>query len=306
MPYKKVQIIINPAAGGDEPILNTLNDVFREHEIDWQVSITHQAGDGTRFAKQAAEAGADLVMAYGGDGTQLEVVAGLLGTDTPMASLPGGTANALIDDLGIPTTLREAAELVVAPDAFLRPIDVGQIGERYFLLRVGTGMVAKFSTAVNREMKDRYGLLAYFIGGLQAIRNPERKRYTLTLDGVKEEIEGIACLVTNASATGGASGVRIAKSVLLDDGLLDVYIVRGEGSWWLDVARSVMQAREDSMQDMLHWQVREVTIEMNSPEGLYADGEEEPFAEAPATIRVLHHAIRILVPAESNNNGADA
>jgi diacylglycerol kinase family enzyme len=72
-PYKRIHVIINPAACGNEPILNVLNDVFRQHQVEWDVSITHRASDAVRQAQEAIEGGADLVAGYGGDGTQMVV-----------------------------------------------------------------------------------------------------------------------------------------------------------------------------------------------------------------------------------------
>ena len=51
VPYKRVHVIINPAAGGDNPILNILNDVFRQYEVEWDATITHRAGDATRRSR---------------------------------------------------------------------------------------------------------------------------------------------------------------------------------------------------------------------------------------------------------------
>ena len=77
LPYKKIHVVINPASGQNQPILNVLNDVFHKAGVEWDVSITHKGGDATRQAKAAAESGVDLVAAYGGDGTQMEVANGL-------------------------------------------------------------------------------------------------------------------------------------------------------------------------------------------------------------------------------------
>ena len=52
--YKNIHVVINPAAGRDEPILNVLNDVFQPVGVEWDVSITHKFGDATRLAKEAA------------------------------------------------------------------------------------------------------------------------------------------------------------------------------------------------------------------------------------------------------------
>ena len=87
-PYNHIHIIINPAAGKDEAILNTLNRVFKKYDQEWSISITYQSGDATRFAKEAINKGADLVAGYGGDGTQMEVANGLIGSDVPLAIFP--------------------------------------------------------------------------------------------------------------------------------------------------------------------------------------------------------------------------
>ena len=56
---KRIHVVINPASGQDEPILNTLNDMFNKHDIDWSASITKKYGDATEFARKAAESGGD-------------------------------------------------------------------------------------------------------------------------------------------------------------------------------------------------------------------------------------------------------
>ena len=77
-PHRRVQVIINPASGRDEPILNTLNDTFRQHEVDWNVSVTHRYGDAAAQARKAMQDGVDLVAGYGGDGTQHEIANALV------------------------------------------------------------------------------------------------------------------------------------------------------------------------------------------------------------------------------------
>lgn len=76
---KNVHVIINPASGKDEPILNPINDVFGQYDIPWEGHITHHPGDATRLTMEALEAGADLIASYGGDGTLMEVINGMVG-----------------------------------------------------------------------------------------------------------------------------------------------------------------------------------------------------------------------------------
>ncbi|GAG89935.1 unnamed protein product, partial [marine sediment metagenome] len=65
---KKVHIVINPASGQPQPILNQINDVFYPAGMEWDVSLTQKSGDATRYARQAIADGAEIVGAYGGDG----------------------------------------------------------------------------------------------------------------------------------------------------------------------------------------------------------------------------------------------
>ena len=100
-------MVINPASGKDEPVLNVLNDVFHQHEdIEWTISVTKKYSDATAQAREAAEGRADLVAGYGGDGTQHEIANGILGTTAVMGVLPGGTGNGFTTELGTPKELR--------------------------------------------------------------------------------------------------------------------------------------------------------------------------------------------------------
>src|SRR5690349_8821813 len=114
---KRIHVIINPISGRPQPVLYTLNSVFRAAGVGWDVSVTHECGDACRAAKAAASQGIDVVAVYGGDGTVLEAATGLLGTTTPLAILPGGTANVLSVELGIPHDLTAATRIACAEDS---------------------------------------------------------------------------------------------------------------------------------------------------------------------------------------------
>lgn len=107
MKFKKIHIIINPASGQDEPILSYLNTAFRDSGIEWDVSITKQDNDATKFAHQWLGK-VDVIGIYGGDGSIAEVAQVLRGKNTPLAIIPGGTANVMAKELGIPLNTSEA------------------------------------------------------------------------------------------------------------------------------------------------------------------------------------------------------
>src|SRR5215207_7198386 len=155
--FKKLQVIVNPAAGIGRPVLQALNSSLKDSGIEWDVSVTHKAGDAERLAKKAVEDGADLVGVHGGDGSVMEVAAALRGTSTPMANFPGGTANVMSVELGIPTTELEASIDFIAKGSYTtRLIDMGRVNDRLFLLRIGIGLEADMMKSADQEIKKQY------------------------------------------------------------------------------------------------------------------------------------------------------
>lgn len=292
MDFKKIHIVINPASGNNEPILNTINDVFKEHDVHWDVSITHDDGDGAKQATEAVENGCDLVMAYGGDGTVLDVATGLIGSDVPLGILPGGTANAMADEMGVPNNLAKALNLPFSEKARIRQVDIGQAEDKYFLLRVGTGMVATFSAGVSRELKDSFGIAAYLIGGIRAISNPQFVTYNLTIDGETISTEGTACLITNGNSL-GALGLKLSPKVKIDDGLLDIFIINNDVQSILGALSHIAQI-ENSAIDLQHWQGKSIRIETEPPQEIYGDGETIAFTNTPCDINLKPNALHIL------------
>lgn len=297
---KRIQVIINPTAGQDQAILGVLNRVFHQAGYAWDVSITNKAGDARRFARQAAEAGVDIVAAYGGDGTVMEVASGLIGTGVPLAIFPGGTANVMSLELGISSDLAEAGAMVCREECARVPIDMGQLDDdRYFILRVGIGLEADMVEGADRDLKDRLGTLAYALSALQALRNQTISRYTLTIDGQRFEYEGAACLICNSGNLGGA-GIVLSSAVSVRDGLLDVFVLRQTDlPSLLTIARDVLLTPGDPNTPALqHIQGREITVLAEPNQSVQADGEV--LEQTPLTARVLPGVIQVIVPGDAD------
>jgi YegS/Rv2252/BmrU family lipid kinase len=305
-PYKRIHVVINPAAGRNEPILNVLNPIFHARDVVWDVSITLGAGDCTRHARAAAEAGVDVVAAYGGDGTINEAVSGLVDSGVPLMILPGGTNNVLAAEFGVPFELAQAAEQLFA--SVPRAVDVGQVdqkdgGVRYFLMRAEIGLPAQMNVETTREMKDRLGPLAYGVGAVRALEKAERVQFVLTMDG-EERVEavGLDCQVLNTTRLGSATKDTFARSVSPYDGLLDIIIddITHEGiSSMID-----RTLQRDEQWGVSHWQCREVTVEADPAQPMWCDGE--PFGDTPQTIRIVPGAVQILtLPPDEDESAPD-
>ena len=292
--YKNIQVIINPAAGQPEPILNTLNRVFQKHEVHWDTSVILQHGDGEKWARAAVAAGVDLVASYGGDGTAVDVANGLVGTDIPQMVLPGGTANALAQELNIPLNLEAAAEVIFNSE--VRKIDLGKTGDRYFMLRADMGVSAQIVDEASREMKDRFGVLAYGINALRAVTRNDRALYTLTLDGEVVEVEGTACLIANANKLGTLE-LTLSPQVDMTDGLLNVFVFNNLAESLLSAAAEIINLQDGAATTLQHWQVKEVSIKADPPQEVRGDGEV--LGETPLTITIAPQAMSVLVPRAS-------
>ncbi len=284
--FKRVHVIVNPAAGRDKPILNVLNRVFY-NKIDWDISITRKSGDAFAFARAAVNDGADIVAALGGDGTVMEVASALMGTGIPMAIFPGGTGNVMSVELGIPWVLADAAQLLLSENAEIRSIDVGLVGEEKFLLRLGIGFEAKMVNNADRTTKDRLGSLAYTLSAIQTTRTDfTNANYRITVDGETHEVIGFSCMIAN-SVNIGLSGVEFAANVRIDDGLLDVLLLRQPANQ----TPSDLVSNDPSI---MHWQGREITIESDPPQPVISDGE--PIGDTPVSASLLPGTLKVLVP----------
>src|SRR5262245_52939987 len=109
---KRLCVIANPVSGTNRSALDTIKTVLQDlSDVEIEICLTEKSGDARRFAQNAAREAVDLVIACGGDGTVMEVAAGLQGSDVPMAILPCGTANVMAVELGVPLGLNEALAL---------------------------------------------------------------------------------------------------------------------------------------------------------------------------------------------------
>ena len=294
---KKMQVIINPAAGIGRPILQALNSQLKDSGIEWDVSITHKAGDAERLAKKAIEDGADIVGVHGGDGSVMEVASALRGTSTPMAIFPGGTANVMSVELGIPNDDIEAAIDFIATGSYTtRLIDMGRVNDRLFLLRIGIGLEADMMKSADQEVKNRFGILAYAFSALDEMRSLTPTNYRVHVDGELHEVEGISCMIAN-SGNVAIGGLTLSQKIDVSDGLLDVVIFhRADLAALLAVTAAVVSRNAEATDSpqLEHYQGREIVVEADPPQTISIDGEViEPVR---LTASILPQAVRVIVP----------
>jgi len=301
---KKVHVVINPAPSRRVPLLAVLNQHFREAGIYWEVSITHGDGDGRIQAEKAIQDGADVVAVYGGDGTVKEVASALVGTDVPLLILPGGTGNLVAVELGIDRHVDRACARVCGPSFQTRSVDVGKMGEHYFLLRIGCGLETSVVQDATREMKDQFGKWAYVFSALKVLQELPVSNYNIVLDETETyRAKGVACLVANAGKV-GLGQMALSPAVDIADGKLDVFFLKKANiPGLIQIAGKMMGLDRmklsavvpdlDVLKGVNHWQVKSVLIETDPVIDIQVDGDV--VASTPQLMRVLPGALQVVV-----------
>jgi YegS/Rv2252/BmrU family lipid kinase len=291
---RRVIVIVNPVAGQDRPILKTINSAMHKAEVDWNLVITRQAGDGFRLARQAVAAGADTVAVYGGDGTIAEVASGLGGSKVSLGILPGGTSNWITNSLGIPKDLNQALSLALQPDHATCSLHLGLLNKVFFIQMVGIGLEAKVIEGAPREAKARFGLLAYALSVLQSIANPPVAHYHMLLDDHVVETDGVTCMLLNADnliLPGLAALPPGPRS-----GLLDIFVPQRADVKALFSVAATMAGGGPELVMLPHWQARRISIVTDPPQLVQSDGEV--IGHTPIKARVTARTVRIIVSPE--------
>lgn len=292
---KNIHIIINPASGRSESILPIINASMKEADITWEASITHQPKDAIQFAKNAVKEGIDALAVYGGDGTLMEAISGLMGSEIPLVILPGGSANVMANELGIPYNLKEACMLMSHGEREIKTIDVGQIDKRYFIVGISIGFSADLVKGANRQTKNRIGILAYFFSAAAALKKLKLSLYRLKIDGQEHEVQGLTCIITNTGNL-GFTKISLDKHIDVSDGLLDIVVVRKANLGLLKLVAVTLFKRErpDNFELVEHWQGKEINVTSNRTQVVQCDGET--LEKIPHHINIIPGAIKVLVP----------
>jgi diacylglycerol kinase (ATP) len=188
--------------------------------------------------KRALAEGAELVFAWGGDGTVQRCIDVLAGTGTPLAIIPAGTANLLATNLGIPGSIEEAVETGLR--GARRTIDVGRLNGERFAVMAGAGLDAAMIRDADAGLKDRVGRIAYVWTGA---RNIKAKPFEakIRVDGATWfDDRTSAILVGNVGSLFG--GIEAFDDAKPDDGMLELGVVTAESplEWARTIARTAV------------------------------------------------------------------
>ncbi|MPY26716.1 lipid kinase YegS [Shewanella sp. YLB-07] len=302
-------LILNGKKAGLPLIRQTVN-LLREQGHSIEVRCTWEGGDVARYVKEAAALNITRIIAGGGDGTVNEVADALAILANPTASahpnkvemelaiLPLGTANDFATACLIPLKIDTALSFAVTATA--HPIDLALANDRHFINVASAGFGAQITVDTPVELKNLLGGQAYFISGLiQALNfTPYQGKIAATLaDGQQIQLQGAGLLgaICNGRLAGG--GQNLAPKALLNDGLLDVVLVKHFPSSALKQVVDELKDPHVSGEYVNRMQVTEITLTSDTPLPVNLDGE--PTFHLTHHIRVLPGAVKLVCPDDS-------
>lgn len=263
-------VIINPVAGlrrdGRRPSRQEL--ARRVLGAGTDIELTRHAGHAEELARRAAAERYDVVFAWGGDGTINEVARALASTRTALALVPAGSGNGLARALRIP--LRPAAALAHALVRPARRIDAGSLGGRFFVNVAGVGLDAEVAAAFGHGT--RRGGLRYVSIALQ--KGVRYRPIEYSIEAGNDRVAARALIVALANSPQYGNGAIVAPRASVDDGLLDMVVVRDRSlAGRLAGVGHLFTRTLHRAPGVLTRQVTRVTIEADVPLRFHVDGE---------------------------------
>ena len=288
---RRAALIYNPRSGRQRhaQVLDALLATLRRGGYDVEPVPTAFAGQATELARGLRE-NAEVVFAFGGDGTAREVAAGLLGGEAALGVIPGGTANLLALALGLPREPVAAAASLLGLRP--RPFDVGLAAGIPFLMMVSAGLDATLLASLNTQLKWRFGRSAILGHGLREWWRYPYPALEVTADG--ERLEATFVSVSNIPYYAGS--FRLAPGARTDDGRFELVLFRGAGrAAMLGFAVDVVRSSHVRRKDVEIRQVREVVLA--GPAGALAQVDGDVCQERlPLTIRFSPERLFVLAP----------
>jgi diacylglycerol kinase (ATP) len=187
--------------------------------------------------ERALDEGAELVFAWGGDGTVRRCIDVIAGSDARLAVVPAGTANLFATNLGIPRDIEEAVAIGLRGDT--RRLDVGRFERERFAVMAGAGFDAAMIRGAD-DLKSRIGRAAYLWSGARNLR-AEAFDAEITVDGA-DWYEGPASCVLVGNLGDVFGGIDVFPDARPDDGLLELGVVTAQGlaQWGRTLVRTAV------------------------------------------------------------------
>ncbi|MDQ4501428.1 diacylglycerol kinase family protein [Sinomonas sp. ASV322] len=258
---------------------------------------------GHSMARAALEAGADVVIPCGGDGTVRVVAEALAGTDVALGLVPLGTGNLLARNLDLDLT-RLAQCVHTALFGRQRRIDTatmalenratGAKSQHTFLVIAGMGMDAEILGDTNEDLKKAVGWIAYTEAGIRHMPGRRRKKVDVALDDGDFQTRSVrSVLFANCSKLPG--GVDFIPEAYIDDGVLDIVVMSPRSLLgWLEMWLKITFQHNRPLPVMSFYGAQSVRIRSAQPVETQVDGDPTgPATDIRVEVRPLSLLVRV-------------
>jgi diacylglycerol kinase (ATP) len=302
-------LIHNPNAGNGGSARRRLLDEARRilslGGIEAELRETRAPGDATVMAQRAMAEGRQLVIACGGDGTLNEVVNGLAGQQNghrvPMAFLPGGTANVLAKELGLPWDIPKAAQKLVHGEikdvalGLATPLNEPQ-KQRYFLSVAGAGPDGMIVHAIDLDLKARVGILAYWWQGAREVFRYKYPHFRVVTGNEKRDVSLV--VVGRTKHYGGPFRITTEADLYSNEFEL-MGLTTKSGLRYLSYLPTLWLGKLRGTEGVYFWKAPSIVCEPLDSNPVYAQIDGEPLARLPVEFKIVPRALRLLVPRDS-------
>jgi YegS/Rv2252/BmrU family lipid kinase len=290
-------LIFNPVAGqgNAEQDLALIRSLL-EPEMDLEIHLTTEDIDADHLAMEAVKQGVEAVLASGGDGTISAATTALIGTGIPLGVISRGTANAFANALDLPVAIEAACQNILAGDT--RVVDAAQCNGKPMVLLAGIGFEAETVQRADRQSKNRFGLLAYILAGMEQLQRMEQ--FEIEVETEDKVITASATALTVANAAPPTSILAQGSSgVIFDDGLLDMTIVApatkaGAIAASFDLLTSALRGDASTRPDIGYLRAKQFRVTADPPQKVVVDGEL--IGMTPVTVECIPDGLTIFAP----------
>jgi len=289
---REIALLTNPTSGKGKGSRTAAIVLPRLREAGFAVrNLAGRDADEARdLARQCVADGLESLVVVGGDGMVHLALQELTGTSTALGIIPAGTGNDVARYLGIPRHDPQlAADVVVGSK--VRTMDLARTGATWFATVLASG----FDSLVNERanaMAWPKGQMRYNLATFAELRVFEPLPYTLDIDGEVLHTEAMLVAVGNGPSFGG--GLRITEGARIDDGLLDVVIIKAmTKSGLLRAYPRLFNGTISAIPQYQHVRARRVTV---AAPGIVAYADGERIGSLPLTVDTAPDALRVLTP----------
>ena len=292
---KRGVLIYNPTAGQKDrrAAMHALIEKMRGEGIELANAPTHGPGHATRIVEEFLKEDPAVVAVCGGDGTVSEAAAALLGTETPLVILPGGTSNVLAVELGIPFDLEKASRLIL--EGSPRIVRAGIANGRPFLLMAGVGLDARVMGKMNFFLKRWFGRAGILVTAVIEYLRYEFPRLDVEIDGAHHP----ATFVVVANSRHYAGDWIVAPDASAESDTLEVLLFNSRRRLdFYRLFRGMQGKRADHLSSGIAKIVRgrEISIRSLEPYAVEAQVDGDCVLETPISVRVSQRTLQLLAP----------